>query len=57
MPAILRVGFRRGRVDLSAWGTNLLDDRYVADSYGRSIELTPYHAYDRIVGIDARIDF
>lgn len=53
----LRVGFRRGRVDLSAWGTNLLDDRYVADSYGRSIELTPYHAYDRIVGIDARIDF
>ncbi|MBK7044791.1 MAG: hypothetical protein IPH50_14650 [Rhodanobacteraceae bacterium] len=53
----LRIGLRRGRFDVSAWGTNLLDDDYVADSYGRSIELTPYHAYDRIIGLDARVDF
>ena len=53
----LRVGFRREHYDVSLWGTNLLDDDYVADAYGQSVLLTPYHAYDRIVGIDLRADF
>ena len=53
----LRLGFRRDRYDLSLWGTNLLDDDYVADSYGRSLLLTPYHARNRVVGIDLRADF
>jgi hypothetical protein len=53
----LRVGFRHERYDLSLWGTNLLDDDYVADAYGQSLLLTPYHAYDRVVGVDLRADF
>lgn len=53
----LRVGWRRGHLDVALWGSNLLDDDYIADSYGGSIELTPYHAYDRIVGIDLRYEF
>ncbi|HWT16813.1 MAG TPA: hypothetical protein VN581_13630 [Patescibacteria group bacterium] len=53
----LRIGFRRGRFDLSVWGTNLFDDDYVADAYGQSLLLTPYHAHDRIVGVDARFDY
>ncbi len=53
----LRVGWRRGRFDLALWGSNLLDDDYIADSYGRGLLLTPYHAYNRIVGIDARYGF
>lgn len=53
----LRLGFRGERYELSLWGTNLLDDDYVADSYGRGLLLTPYHARNRVVGIDLRADF
>lgn len=53
----LRIGVRGERLDLSLWGTNLLDDDYIVDSYGRSILLTPYHAFDRVVGIDLRAEF
>lgn len=52
-----RVGWRRGRVDLSLWGSNLLDDDYVVDAYGRGAALTPYQAYDRRVGVDLRVEF
>jgi hypothetical protein len=52
----LRVGIRGDRHDVSLWGTNLLDDDYVAETYGRGLLLTPYHARNRVVGIDWSID-
>lgn len=49
----LRVGWRNDRVDVSLYGTNLLDDDYIADTYTLGTLLTPYHAYDRTIGVDA----
>lgn len=52
-----RIGWRRGHIDLSLWGSNLLDDDYVVDAYGRGAALTPYQAHDRRVGVDLRVEF
>jgi hypothetical protein len=55
----LRIGWRNRHVDVSLWGSNLLDDDYFIETSGvrANAALSPYHAYDRLVGIDLRVGF
>lgn len=47
-----RVGWRHGALDVSLFGTNLLDDDYVLDQQGRDFLPEIYEAPDRMVGLD-----